>query len=291
LECILNQVDPQFEANQVFLYRLSILLCPDGFSFLVTHSVSKKVLKLSVYRLSDADYEHSVMGGWPVAGSDYLDVLTHAGFCHQPFKRIDIAVASYKVTVAPADFFEFGNKFNIMSAAHSVNENEIILTEPVFDLGPVTAALIPGYIRAFCDSQFPGSWLHNAPAVFVKGVLQKYSKLIIRQVFINIHRGYFEIAIIQGSLLLYLNSFRYSSASDVLYYIIFVLEQLGFVPSEEKVTLSGEFSESEIVLSQLKMYCGSINYSEKPDGIEFGEAFRNIDLHKYFTLINLPGCE
>jgi hypothetical protein len=291
LECILNQVDPQFEANQVFLYRLSILLCQDGFSFLVSHSITKKVLKMSVYRLSDADFEHSDMGGWPGNGNDYLEELQKTGFCQQSFKRVDIAVASYKVTVAPADFFEFGNKMNIMSAAHSVNENEFILTEPVFDLGPVTAALIPGYIRELCDSQFPGSWLHNAPAIFAKGILQKYSKIISRQVFINIHRGYFEIALIQGSRLLYLNTFRYSSASDVLYYVIFVLEQLGFATSEEKVTLSGEISESEIVLSQLKMYCGSINYSEKPDGIEFGEAFRNIDLHKYFTLINLPGCE
>jgi hypothetical protein len=71
LECILNQVDPQFEANQVFLYRLSIVLCPDGCSFLVTHSISNKVLKMSVYRLSDADFEHSEMGGWPVNENDY----------------------------------------------------------------------------------------------------------------------------------------------------------------------------------------------------------------------------
>jgi hypothetical protein len=291
LECILNQVDPQFETTQGFKYRLSVLLCQDGFSFLVTHAISKKALRLASYTIATADIQHGDMGGWPLNGDAYFEKLKEVDFIRQAYHRVDIAVASYKITLAPSEFFEFGNKMNIMSATHSVSADEVILTEPVFDLGPATAILMPGYIREYCEKLFPGSWLHNAPAVFVKGVLHKYSKIIARQVFINIHRGYFEIALIQGSRLLYLNAFRYTSHSDVLYYVIFVLEQLGFVPSEEKITLMGEISGSEIVCSQLKMYCASICFAELPEGIEFGDAFSGIALHQYFTLINIPECE
>ena len=291
MECILNQVDPQFDSTQGFSYRLSILLCQDGFSFFVTHSISNKALKLVFYTIANAGIQQGDMGGWPVDGHDYFEQLKKAGFHQQSYHKVDIAVSSFKITTAPHDFFEFGNKKNIMAAAHTVSEDEVILTEPVYDLGPVTAILVPAYIREYCEKLFPGSWLRSAPAVFVKGVVHQYAKLIARQIFLNIHRGYFEIVIIQGSRLLYLNAFKYSSPSDVLYYVIFVLEQLGFVPSEEKITLMGENSEIEIICSQLKMYCASLSYAERPGEISFSEAFSGIALHQYFTLINIPVCE
>jgi hypothetical protein len=291
LECILNQVDPQFETTQGFNYRLSILLCQDGFSFLVTHATSQKVLKLASYKLNHSDIQHGEMGVWPKNGSDYFELLSKVDCAQQSYSRIDIAVASFKITIAPHDFLKPGNELNVISAAYPVASDEEIISEPVFDLGPVTAILVPGYIPKFCTKLFPGSFLRSASAVFVKGVLRQHSQLIARQVFINIYPGFFEITVIQGLRLLYLNAFRYSAPSDVLYYVIFVLEQLGFVPSEEKVTLMGEITDNSTIYSQLKMYCGSLNFITKPEELEYGEAFAGIAMHNYFTLLNIPICE
>lgn len=291
MECILNQIDPQFETTQGFNYRLSVLLCQDGFSFLATHAISQKVLKLSSYKLNIADIKHGEAGGWATNGNDYFEHLKKIDFVQMTWQRVDIAVASHKITIAPHAFLEAGNDINIISAAYPVTPGEKILAEPVFDLGPVIAMLIPGYIPEFSSAIFPGSFLRNAAAIFVKGILRQHSQLIVRHVFINIHRGYFEITLIQGLRLLYLNAFRYSTSSDVLYYVIFVLEQLGFVPSEENVTLMGDISDNSIIFSQLKMYCGSLNFISKPVELEYGEAFKGIGLHQYFTLLTIPLCE
>jgi hypothetical protein len=291
LECILNQVDPQFETTQGLNYRLSILLCQDGFSFLVIHAVTHQVLKLESYKFAFSDFQHSELGGWPVNGEGYFELVKSAECVKQSYQRIDIAVASFKITIAPPDFIRAENVLSMMSVAHSLSTAEEIFTETVFEKGPVTAVVIPGYIKDYCDVLFPGSNLHSAPTIFVKGVIQKHSKSIARQVFLNINRGYFEVVVIQGSRILYLNAFKYSSPSDVLYYVIFVLEQLGFVPSEETVTLMGDISENETIYGQLKMYCGSISYEDNPAGLEYGEAFSGVSLHKYFTLLNLSLCE
>ena len=290
MECILNQVDPQFEAAQGFNYRLSVLLCQDGFSFLVTHATSQKVLKLSSYKLAPGIHQEE-SAGWPVKGNDYFDRLKQVDCAQMSWQRVEIAIASQKVTIAPHTFMEDANDRNIISAAYTVSPGEKILSEPVFDLGPVTAILVPGYIPEFCAEIFPGSFLRNAATVFVKGILRKHSQLIARQVFINIHRDFFEISVIQGLRLLYLNAFRYSSPSDVLYYVIFVLEQLGFVPSEEKVTLMGDISDNSTIYLQLKMYCGSLNFIAKPVELEYSDSFTGTDMHKYFTLLNIPLCE
>ena len=91
--------------------------------------------------------------------------------------------------------------------------------------------------------------------------------------------------------MLYLNVFKYSAPSDVLYYVIFVLEQLGFVPSEEKITLMGNITDTSVICTQLKMYCESLQFVEKPDELKFGEAFSGVALHNYFVLLNIPICE
>ena len=291
MECILNQVDPQFETTQGFNYRLSILLCQDGFSFLVTHSVSQRVLKMASYKLSHAGIQHDDAGGWPTSGLDYFENLKKVDLTQLSYQRVDIAVASQKITTAPYEFLAQGNVLNLISAAYAVNPGEDVLTEPVSNRGPVTAILIPKYIPEFCVTIFPGSFLRSAPAVFVKGILRKHSRMISRQVFINIHPGFFEITVIQGVRLLYLNAFKYSAPSDVLYYVIFVLEQLGFVPSEEKVTLMGDITESSIVFTQLKVYCESLQFVEKPDELRVGESFAQIAMHTYFILLNIPICE
>jgi hypothetical protein len=291
LECILNQVDPQFESTQGFNYRLSILLCQDGYSFLVTHAVSQRVMRMASYKLNHIAVQHDEMGGWPINGNDYFDKLKTIDLIHLSYQRVDIAVASQKITIAPNPFLEPGNALNIISAAHPVSPGEEILTDPLYIPGPVTASLIPRYIPEFCATIFPGSVLRCAAAVFVKGILRKHSLLIARQVFINVHPGFFEITVIQGLRLLYLNVFKYSAPSDVLYYVIFVLEQLGFVPSEEKVTLMGEITESSVIYSQLKMYCESLQFVEKPEELKFGEKFTRVALHNYFILLNIPVCE
>jgi len=291
LECIINQADPQFDATHGLQYRLSIMLCQDGFSFLVTHAVSCKILKLSVYKFAFSDFQHSETGGWPANGDGYFELLKSIDCVQQLYQRIDIGVASYKITIAPRDFIQNDSVLNIMSVAHGVSAGEEILTESVYDLGPAIAIVIPKYIKENCEVLFPGSTFHSEPSLFVKGVIRKHAKLLARQIFINIYRGYFEIVVIQGSRILYLNAFRYSSPSDVLYYVIFALEQLGFAPSEENITLMGDISGNETIYNQLKMYCGSLSYEDNPEGLEYVGVFSEVPMHTYFTILNLALCE
>ncbi len=291
MECTLNQVDPQFETTQGFNYRLSVLLCQDGFSFLVSHALSQKILRIASYKLNPVSIKHNEFGGWPETVDDYFENLKKIDLIHLTYQRVDIAVASQKITIMPHDFSKPENIMNIISAAFPMSPGEEVLTEPVFDPGPVTALLVPAYIPEFCASIFPGSFLRSAAAIFVKGILRKHSRLITRQVFINIHPGFFEITVIQGLRLLYLNAFKYTAPSDVLYYVIFVLEQLGFTPSEENLTLMGDISENSIISTQLKMYCESLKFIEKPEELIYGEAFSGIEMHNYFTLLNIPLCE
>ncbi|MEI8046040.1 MAG: DUF3822 family protein [Bacteroidota bacterium] len=291
MECILNQVDPRFEPMQGFKYRLSILLCPDRFSFLVTHASTCKLLKLSSYILDSTDIQKAETGGWPTIGDDYFGNLSTLDSGQLLCQRVDIAVVSSKITIAPPGYSKRSNMQKLMAAAFPYNADEEMLTEVLADNGPVSAVLVPRYVPEYCSSLFPGSFLRSAVALSLKGIMLRHSQFLPRQVFVNIYPQHFEMTVIQGSRLLYLNAFRYSSPSDVLYYVIFVMEQLGFELSEQEITLMGDVSQNSAIYGQLKMYCASLRFIEKPEGIDYGDAFEGIAMHNYFTLLNMPICE
>lgn len=291
MECILNQVDPQFDVAQAAGYRLSVLLCHDGFSFLVTHLHSKKVLSLSEYKWHRSDRQTQDSGSWVQQAKEYFDKFRTLDYSRMLWQDVRVAVASQKITVVPHAFIDGSNEINLMSAVHPVLEGEKLVLEPLYEHGPVTAALVPAFITENCAALFPGMVLRNASAVFVKGIFRWHSQILSRQVFINLHPDFFEIAVTEGLRLLYLNTFKFSSPSDVLYYVIFVLEQLGFVPSEEKVTLMGDVSSNSTIFVQLKMYCGALDFISDVPELVFSESFAEVQQHKYFTLLNIPLCE
>ena len=284
MECILNQVDPQFDLTHGLQYRLSILLGQSGFSFAVIHASTRRILKLESYSSVNSLQNEN---GWPSAGSDYFEHFRSNELTGLRYEHVNIALASGKLTLAPYDFISGDNERSLMALAHKLEANDEIITESLYSAGPVIAIALPKHVRQFISSLFHGASIHCSPVVFVKGLMRGYSDMIARQVFLNVYSGYFEMCIIQGTRLLYLNTFRYSAVSDVIYYVVFVLEQLGFVPSEENITLMGEISGNETVFNQLKEYCASLNFGKKPYGIEYPETFANTDLHRFFTLLNL----
>ena len=291
LECILHKVDPQFAASQGFRYRLSVLLAPDGFSFLITHANTQKILSMSVYKFGIVSSVVDESFGWPVNDGTYFELLKKNEITEQHFQRIDIAIASHKITVSPFDFIHNGHEADLVNVSQHQNEGEEILSEEITPQGAVASILIPEYIKKNCEFIFPGANLHCAASVMVKGILRKHQGSNMRQVFINLHQKYFELVVVQGPNLIYLNSFKYAEPADVLYFVVFVLEQLGLTPTEESITLMGELSESTPILSQLKLYCASLFYIEKPIELEYSELLAGIPLHKYFTLLNIPICE
>ena len=291
MNCILDKTDLRFDSDKVSDYRLSVLLHNKQFSFLVTDYQSNYLFKLAVYKLNEADANALNAAAFNDKVELYKSFLSLPGFAELNYRKVEIAFSGAKVSVIPPDFVTFGNKKNIVSAAYTVADWEEILTESVFAEGPAIASLFPAYIRQAVESVFPDAWMRNASAVFIKAVMKKYSQTIIRQIFLNFHDDFFELSVIQGSLLLYLNSFKYSEPADVLYFVLFVLEQLGFVSSEENIIVMGETDEDSEVYKLLEMYCNTLHFVHTPNDINFGDIFRSVNLHHHFILLNMPVCE
>ena len=115
--------------------------------------------------------------------------------------------------------------------------------------------------------------------------------ILARQVFVNFWGGHFDIVVIQGRKLLYFNTFMKQAPEDIVYFVLFVLEQLGFVPTEEQITLLGDITTESPDYELLYQYIDRLNFANLFPFADFSPVFSGILVHRYFTLFNLPFCE
>jgi hypothetical protein len=260
----------------------------DGFAMMVS-DVEGHILKLASYRYSTSEQSKSPASAIRTI-DEKLKQLIEAESVKGAYRHTDIALASHRISLLPSQFNTLQGKQLISSVTLTTDEDDFLLDNELQSNGPVCMSLVSGYLKDQCSEIFRGAVIMGASAVFAASLLRKNREITYRQVFINIHRLHFEICITQGPKLLYLNVFKYSSPSDVLYYTVFVLEQLGFVPAEETLVLMGENAENVAIVDRLQLYCSSVQFASAPDGIVAGQAMSGIGMHQYFTLLSIPAC-
>lgn len=286
---MINRINPDFNPDLAFQYQLSILLRQDGFSFIVTLCSSSRVL---VFYDIDTKISNSHESLWPKDLALYLQALKSYELLTLSYASIAIAISSERFLMAPQQYAEEEYKANLFSVMYQPLHSDIILSDAIMDKGPVCLALVPKEIVEFCHVYWPKAVIECATVVNIKGIMRTFSQLIKRQIFVQVATGNIEIIIIQGLRLLYINSFRYKTGEDILYYLLFVLEQLGFSHTDEELVLLGQVVEDSDLVKQLKLYFLSLTFAKEVEtSINDDLTSAGIFFHQHFTLLHLSLCE
>lgn len=286
MECVLNLFDPAFDQGHTMKYRLSILFQQDGFSFCIVDNRTRKYL--AVYEARNLTPV--------VAGSDKLcglvkKHLESIGISRLPFGGVDIAYFSPKVTLIPAGFIQSLSIDDYFKFNHSLDISEVVLRQeiPVAEVSAVFS--LPACLKTLALDWFQATKVGCSANILIQSLLRANAHILARQVFINLWAGHFDIIILQGRKLLYYNTFKKLVPEDLVYYVLFVLEQLGFIPAEEELTLLGEIDEDSSDYKLLYQYINSLQFGSAMPYAEFSPIFREVLVHKHYTLFNLPFCE
>jgi hypothetical protein len=96
--------------------------------------------------------------------------------------------------------------------------------------------------------------------------------------------------VFDNNTLQFSNSFTYRNISDILYYILNVLKNLG-LKQEETINLSGQVERYDDLFSNLSLYIRNVKFSEPSGNFTFSYVFNDTSLHKYINLFTIAGCE
>ncbi len=83
------------------------------------------------------------------------------------------------------------------------------------------------------------------------------------------------------------NRFGYRTASDMTYFVLYVLEELDLQPATLSTTLYGEITPFAEAYSELKQFLGNMTFGSIPETIQLTDAFDDLPEHRYLSMYGL----
>jgi hypothetical protein len=141
------------------------------------------------------------------------------------------------------------------------------------------------------DRICPGSRLFQLPAVLIEAIYQNYRSQLQRPaVFLNLRETRFEVIILDQAVIHYANSFSYRAPEDVVYYILFIFDQMGLNTEQTRLHLMGKVGKESPVYHHLFRYVRKVDFVRRTTAYSYSPVFNDIPHHGYFPLLNLNQC-
>ena len=90
-----------------------------------------------------------------------------------------------------------------------------------------------------------------------------------------------------GQHLEYCNVFACTTAEDVVYYTILVMQELALDPDQDDVTVWGELTPDSAVFGLLRTYVRNVHFGPRPGNVQYSYRLNDVFEYRYFDLFSL----
>ncbi|MBP6978074.1 MAG: DUF3822 family protein [Bacteroidales bacterium] len=281
----LNILDESLDENRAHSCRLSILVSPGQISLVVMDIQQTRYLAAQIFRFPE-----------PSGADDFsrlLREITATDVLSWHFRDVRIYVSNRLYTLVPAPLFdpslkESYLKFNLSG----LPGDAVYLNDRLTAMDAMSVYAVPRWLKEQLTATFGPAPLHHAISPWIESILMGYKYTVSDPVaFIHIQAGLFDLLILGPHSVNFCNSFLYKTAEDVLYYTMFVLEQLQCAPEQLVLHVMGEVGKNAPVIEQLGAYIPRLDFASRNPSFSYSNPFDEIPGHYFFNLLNAVQCE
>jgi hypothetical protein len=282
---IFNAYDESLNKAHSKNYNLSIQLSLDGFSFTLFNTLNGKFLSLESVELNHPENPLAFI-------RIFSDFVTEHPWLKETFGRVSFFYETSRSTLVPAPLYHPDDESLLARFNFEIDEDMEVLHDRLNSADAYLLYAIPGKLKAFLETLFPGHTLKCHAAILIEALMILYkNQPSLKRVFVNVRNAQLDVVITEGNQLLFYNAFSYHSKQDFIYYIIFVLEQLSLNPEEIELTFSGRIDRKSTLYDMAWKYIRNIRFQELSPSFRYSYLFNDIPAHSYFTLLNSGLCE
>ena len=270
---LLRLRDETFDPANPAAYNLYLLVGPTRLCLAAVDVERQKFVALEEYMLT--------AGGLPALAAQH-DFLALRGW-----NAVRLAVTGRAFTLLPAALFRAGDEAAALRLHHTPAATETIrhTTHPGQELVNVFAAdaSLANWLAATHGAT--GRLLHHTSALLA-GLVHQHGAGAPRRLYLN--PGQQELTlVVLGQHLEYCNVFSCSTAEDVVYYTILVMQELGLDPDRDDVTVWGELTPDSAVFSLLRTYVRNVKFGTRPGNLQYSYRLNDVFEYRYFDLFSL----
>ncbi len=269
--------DETFAPTEPGAYNLYLLASPTRLCLAVADVERRKFVVLEEYPLG--------AGGVPELAAQH-DFLGLRGW-----NAVRLAVTGRAFTLLPAPLFRAGDEAAALRLHHTPTPTETVrhTTHPGLELVNVFAAdaALADWLAATYGAT--GRLLHHTSALLA-GLVHQRGAAAPRRLYLN--PGPQELAlVVLGQHLEYCNVFACTTAEDVVYYTILVMQELGLNPDRDAVTVWGELTSDSATFALLSTYVRHLRFGSRPFGLQYFYYLNEMADYRHFDLFSLAFCE
>lgn len=214
--------------------------------------------------------------------------LNHLGFHKKKYEQVWIDVVDEEFTLCPEVLFDVDNARAILEFNCGDSKQKPLLVD---DVNPTIKLIytIDEELKSLFDKLFPQHQFRHRMTLLNRLMLnaEEFSK---EDVLVSINEQSISIILKQQQQIVLANQYQIKTNEDVLYYLLFIMEQYQLNPSTVKISLVGNLDATSELISLIKKYIKHWRLAIGHKAINW-DALKGMPQHYNFTLINRLFCE
>ncbi|MEO6348509.1 MAG: DUF3822 family protein [Aquaticitalea sp.] len=126
----------------------------------------------------------------------------------------------------------------------------------------------------------------HASTILIDSILQKHSKADETELYLNVNTQNFELIALKNKKLLFYNSFEYSTKEDLIYYLLFTMEQLHLNPENITLQLMGLIDKDDELYASVYTYVRFVKFYQPTYDFKFQTEAKPAQPHHNAIILN-----
>lgn len=214
-------------------------------------------------------------------------LLNNYQLLQKKFEKVTISILSKDFTIVPEAFSSPGHVKEFLSFSSGLTE---IKNPHIHTIKNVKFCYVfEQELIQYIERTFTQAIIKHAGAINTDLFFSNHS-LMNCNLFLTINDGLIEIAAKEKNDLLFYNVFNYENNEDILYYLLFMMEQFNLNPLQIKLVISGQVQTTDPLILSIKKYIKQVNFVVHNSEIKLEGELSKLPQHHYFTLLNQHLC-
>lgn len=269
-------ISPYFDTKKINQYQLFCELSETFFHFWVKDSLNASLIALESFQLPIEPHCSSI--------TDSLNIVfgEHEFLKSLKWKTVSITIDNQSFTLLPVALFkkEYTNKYLQLAKGQMIEEEEEVRLKVHSDLA---------LINIYSSSRKLYNWFQEIYPLLDLQYQHLSSQLIdyavnsskAQTAFLYFGKNSFTLVITINGALKFCNRFIYQTSEDLVYYVLFVMNELEIEPDEIFIRLYGNIEKESEVFTLLNQYLPKVKIG---DSTTENTSENQVEIHRYIGL-------
>lgn len=259
--------------------QLSIQINLDGFSFCIYKLPQKEPIAFELFEFKEkatTPEKHL---------EEFTQIFENSDLLNQSFQKVTVIHQNELATLVPDELFDQNNLRNYIERSVKILDFDFITFDDTAKTKTNTVYVPFVNINNFLFNKYGSFEYFHMFSKLGEFCFNEDSKNSKEKMFLHVNSSDFELLAYKNNVLQAINLFKFQTAEDFIYYVLFIVEQFDLDVETLQLTLLGAIEQESELYEILYKYIREIYFFSNNEP-SINQEFNGVSKHSYFLLLN-----